>query len=168
MKDHPIIFSGEMVRAILAGRKTQTRRVVKGEVVEGGAAQGCPFGPPGSRLWVRENHIPKASGIIYRADFDPVEAAGIGGMYGGWKSPIFMPRAASRITLEIKSVRIERLNDISEAGAKSEGVTPDWPAVPRDGIGSRIDGYANLWETIHGKGSWSNNPWVWVIEFEIL
>lgn len=78
---------------------------------------------------------------------------------GKWKSPLFMPRSASRILLEIKDIRVERLNGISEEDARAEGIY--WP----DPI-SRKDNFIQLWESIKGPGSWNKNPWVWVIEFE--
>jgi len=181
--EKPILFSGEMVRAILEGRKAQTRRSVKcpawfeGHLIyykEGigtacnissrdGAQQiSCPYGQVGDRLWVKETHLPKASGTIYRADFDSVEAAGIGAMYGGWKPSIFCKRIYSRITLEIASVRAERLQDISHRDALAEGVTYDVSKPD----GSPLARYKTLWESINGKGSWAKNPWVWVIEFK--
>lgn len=148
-KERPILFSGAMVRAILAGEKTQTRRLVKGEALdwlEGSkftpefvAHRGnylCPYGNAGDRLWVREtfmyfpaeycyeasvSHPSKPAETLYRADSDP---------YGdskriGWTPSIHMPREHSRITLEITGVRVERLNDISEQDATAEGV-PAW------------------------------------------
>lgn len=141
MKKHPIIFSGPMVRAILDGRKAMTRRVVKPSKARGlpdadspvfSAEDGlwycdggmwmarCPYGVPGDRLWVREtwrvpaNQAP--NGIAYRAD-EPTPTDGF-----VWMSPIHMPRTASRITLEIMSVRVERLQEISEEDAKAEGL----------------------------------------------
>ena len=145
MKERPIIFSGSMVRAILDGRKTQTRRAVK---VEKGFAitnpeppphfYPCPYGQPGDRLWVRET----------------------------WKPSIHMPRWDSRLTLEIVSVRVERLQDISKEDAESEGV-----AIIESvdhGKQSARGQFAIVWESINGHGSWALNPWVWVIEFKKL
>ncbi|HEU5088199.1 MAG TPA: hypothetical protein VFT99_12165 [Roseiflexaceae bacterium] len=139
MKERPILFSGPMVRAIFAGQKTQTRRVVKAlsidhpdssyaaqldfERIHGGVLEsillgGCPYGQPGDRLWVRETWTENAMGeLLYKADWSGFEATGM-----GWKSSIHMPRAASRITLEITGVRVERIQDISEADAVAEGV----------------------------------------------
>ncbi len=183
MKERPILFSGEMARALLDGRKTQTRRAVKGVDVSnccthqcGGKSRAvisrCPYGKPGERLWVKETHLPKASGIIYRADFEPLEAAGLGGIYGGWKPSIFCRREYSRITIENVSVRVERLRDISEADALAEGCDsilsggyePASIAIPKHRPATR--NYCRLWETINGHGSWEKNPWVWVIEFK--
>lgn len=195
MKERPILFSGPMVRAILNGTKTQTRRVAKlpGDMTKEPGVSGilcdgvlriydaedmgptvhipCPYGKSGDRLWVRETAIPTAHGVIYRADIeDSVEAAGIGAMYGGWKPSIHMPRVSSRITLEINQVRVERLQDITEEDAKAEGVECE-----RDGWKSYIGGshvayaftsFGSLWESINGPESWDANPWVWVIEFK--
>ena len=177
MKERPILFSGPMVRALLAGTKTQTRRVVKklpitlnretnslevdGENIANGRFAklvACPYGQPGDRLWVREtfghferndNFTPGCE-VFYRADGECLEIK-------PWRPSIHMPRWASRITLEITSVRVERLQDISEADAIAEGVYTD-PAR------SAYDAYAQLWDEINGPGSWAANPWVWVLE----
>ncbi len=189
MKERPILFSGEMVRAILEGRKTQTRRIVKPEPLPytevwhpreqvcrhtdywfARVAARCKYGVPGDRLWVREtwgdgeqnNCEP---GVYYRAT-DPAwdeEETGF-----RWKPSIHMPRWASRITLEVTGVRVERLQDISEADARDEGAgllledREYWDGDP--------DQYRKcfrvLWESINGPGSWAENPWVWVIEFK--
>lgn len=196
MRERPIFFSSPMVRAILSGAKTQTRRVVKvrchsicenddgklwpwSEDVE--LAEDfwhpCPFGEPGDRLWVREAFIHEPADYcweasasipcrpaltVYRADHE-------GDTRGaGWKPSIHMPRWASRITLEITDVRVERLQDISEADAKAEGVSmPDGTPTPPD-FWSYQQEFRHLWEQIHGGGSWEKNPWVWVIEFKKL
>lgn len=195
MKERPILFSAPMVRAILAGTKTQTRRVVKpqpimrdGEPVwpndvarpRGRGFEDCPYGNPGDRLWVRETfmHEPadycweasvsipcRPACTIYRADHEG-DSRG-----AGWIPSIHMPRSLSRITLEIKDVRVERLNDISDDDCVAEGCddTRDLKIAP-----GRIffaDGpkgaYRALWESINGPGSWDANPWVWVIQFEV-
>ena len=143
MKERPIICDGETVRAILDGRMTQMRSAVKPQPVhrlvavasppksvycpEGGRVKWhdtngihpgqrveCPYVEPGDHLWVRETYLPTVSGTYYRADFSGFAAAGHGAMYGGWKSAKHMPRSASRLTLEILSVRVERLNDGGE------------------------------------------------------
>ncbi|MGA4275635.1 hypothetical protein ACI2VH_02630 [Ralstonia nicotianae] len=136
----------------------------------------CPYGQPGDRLWVREAfmHEPadycweasvsipvRPATTIYRADSDPRgEAKGC-----GWKPSIHMPRALSRITLEITGVRVERLQEINEEDARAEGVGPlRSDGRMRNGTPA-IDGYADLWESINGAGSWAVNPWVWVVEF---
>ena len=161
MTERPILFSAPMVRAILDGNKTQTRRVVKlkPDYMETflrlpNKVACCPYGQPGGRLWVRETFEDCESAlhscVLYRAD---------GGTPGTkWTPSIHMPRWASRITLEITGVRVERLQDISEEDAISEG-TP-FPC------GGWVGGYQKLWESIHGPGSWDLNPWVWVVEFK--
>jgi len=219
MKEHPILFTSAMVRAILDGRKTQTRRIgkfqkddatelgveyighaTKGlEAVatyrafpdEGSARWGlcpCPYGVPGDRLWAKETHywdrfekLPTTKpddfpmDFYYRADGECCEQipecqCGSEGKTK-WRPSIFMPRWASRITLEITNVRVERLQDISESEAMAEGVI----VKPSAGIASNFCGgnpgaaqfeYYALWESINGKGSWARNPWVWVIEYK--
>lgn len=206
MKERPILFSGEMVRALLAGTKTQTRRVMKpqpqGQVwhdldnqqwlVSGYGERGddllhCPYGQPGDQLWVREAfmHEPadycweasvsipcRPAETVYRADF-PNSQPG-----EGWKPSIHMPRALSRITLEIIGVRVERLQGISEEDADAEGfaggypweLAPDIFTAPRDRWGSMTipECFGVLWDQINGAGSWDANPWVWVVEFKRL
>ena len=190
MKERPILFSGSMVRALLAGTKTQTRRIAKpvrhpdlGNVYAPGALvlehepqhvidRCCPYGRPGDRLWVREawaeTKLFQASGVgmvVYRESDNRTD-------YGGpWKPSIHMRRRDSRILLEITSVRVERLQDINQADAQAEGAPPGHPSI--DQI-SREFGYpdfprswyAQLWEEINGPGSWAQNPWVWVVEFK--
>jgi hypothetical protein len=192
-KERPILFSGEMVRAILDGRKTQTRRIVKpqpaglwgstGKVFGhtfSGVLEGpkdhywvCKYGQPGDRLWVRETFTVCAdSNIFYRADGKPDPWDGV-----EWKPSIHMPRRASRITLEITGVRVERLNDISEEDAISEGTENRSDlAWGHGGQGNDMArwavehghryGFLHLWESINGEGSWALNPWVWVVEFK--
>ena len=165
MKERPILFSGPMVRAILDGRKTQTRRVVKiGSYRPSGPfgdhAGYCPYGKPGDRLWVRETFFnePNFHGVSatwYRADNDTFP--------GMWKPSIHMPRRLSRITLEITAVRVESLNEINGMEAWREGCPyhPKADPEPED----MIAWYRKLWESINGPGSWAANPWVWVIDF---
>lgn len=211
VKERPILFSGPMVQAILDGRKTQTRRVVKWKPVKGGGGYNflhssmsaghyctgvpssghvlysrrgdgcweqrtrpvhCPYGQPGERLWVREtwasvpfgphrewpgvpdlrprkpSEFNRACSIIWRADGEmpePLEP---------WRPSIHMPRWASRITLEITGVRVERLHDISEADKEAEGATADRP-------------FGTVWRKINTKPGvrWDDNPWVWALEF---
>lgn len=177
-KERPILFSGEMVKAILAGRKTQTRRVIKPQptirdgfiygMQSGGSVEyfqrapwhfASPHYKVGQRLWVKETFqiVPTGhSGTmpIYRADGEIDRI-----VPGKWKPSIFMPRIRSRITLEITDVRVERLNAISEEDAKAEGccgVTSTCFGVPN---------YRYVWESINGPGSWAKNPWVWCITF---
>jgi len=173
MKERPILFSGPMVRAILDGRKTMTRRVVKWKYGENGTpacpiesvdrfadiVQGlaenlsgdpvpfceakCPFGVPGDRLWVRETWQD-----IGAADRPEYVYAADGEWSGKWRPSIHMPRWASRITLEVVSVRVDRLEDISEEDAKAEGY-----ASADEFLGAP-------WAVSVGP-----NPWVWVVEF---
>ena len=133
MKERPILFSAPMVRAILAGTKTQTRRVVKRFEVRAGMPEPelqsllrcCPYGAPGDRLWVRETFA-KIDGQTqpwietdYRATYTHGDRLGDSlGIKKRWTPAIHMPRAASRITLEVIGVRVERLQDISETRAR--------------------------------------------------
>lgn len=184
MKEHGILFKADMVRAILDGRKTQTRRLVKARVariveevfnVNGRWVwdtldfdlRALPqHGPVGRRLWVREtwcniagpmpDDAPRADGVCYRAD-NP----------GGdirWTPAIHMPRWASRITLEVTGIRCERLQDITLGDVVAEGLaTSIYDFKPAQ---KGIDAYRDLWESINGPGSWDANPWVWVYEFK--
>lgn len=235
MKEHPILFSGEMVRAILAGRKSMTRRLVRQatgpslsvDMTSPGTAElswlcgpgpgydvdeqrksvTCPYGAPGDRLWVKETWA-----VLDMRTLKYVEGSLHGKIlgYGGqpptlmnlrigdgdamvgyaahptspeelmsspgfttwrsstprsWRSPLFMPRWASRLTLRVTAVRVERLNDISEEDARAEGcavVDPSHHTCARDV-------FAALWDTINGKRApWSSNPWVWVVSFEVV
>lgn len=194
MKERPILFNGEMVRAILAGKKTQTRRIIKPQpnVIHaihpdasittnlifrrGDQRIHCPFGTVGDRLWVREafawifpHEFSSERRAIYRANYRL--AKGENGNSLRWYPSIHMPRCASRITLEIVSVRVERLQDISEADARAEGMPPSHPSV--DSV-SRSFGYpdfsrsvfAQTWNFCYGDGAWEENPFVWVVEFK--
>lgn len=186
IKERPILFNSATVIAILEGRKTQTRRMInpqpeltsrsgfswKGESFgqnsdfEGTCRNfskgACKFGKPGDRLWVRETFLQDSNGYIYRADGD---FEGNAKILGGWRPSLFMPRSASRILLEITNVRVERLQDISEEDAKSEGADP----VIEFGYSRCYSiGFNRLWESINGQGSWALNPWVWVIEFKVI
>jgi hypothetical protein len=215
MKERPILFSAPMVRAILAGQKTQTRRIVRPRVVP--IVEECflvngkwcnhtfdydlvalsPYGCPSDRLWVKETwgttsgwdtikptELPEFRvPIRYRADGAEWD--------GAWRPSLFMRRWMSRITVEIKSIRVERLQDITKGDAKDEGIErvecgdhQAWKnysfktAHPKSGVTitdqeHRILGYESpcasymsLWESINGPGSWVLNPWVWVIEFK--
>lgn len=228
MKERPILFSAPMVRALLDGTKTQTRRAVKlqpsvghewaGWCVsstcsadEGKAtwARGtgplmvdahrvrCPYGQPGDRLWVREAWATHAflddvaprdlmtASVHYSAD---------GTIQTGKGRPsIHMPRKYSRIDLEVTGVRVERLQDISEADAIAEGIERNWSGdlgsgpngcggegwVPEcgwrhylnsmdgDPAYTAVESYRSLWEQINGDGSWAANPWLWVVEFKV-
>jgi hypothetical protein len=220
MKERGMIFNGEMVRAILDGRKTQTRRPILWrqtpytEVVM--ASDGmpwpwsegcehcrdiwhhCPFGNVGDRIWVRET-------FQFPLCLDEVNTTGVGemAMAAGYKkpwAPTFynstgtfsdgwegfetppkvsyagklrpssqMPRWASRITLEITGVRVERVRDLTDEDAASEGSPKleHLPYNPQDPKKSRT-WFRGVWSGIYGEESWSSNPWVWVIEFKVV
>lgn len=133
----------------------------------------CPYGVPGDRLWVRETwrtHSTKHDQIRPR-DLSPhgdvvihydASMQFVAPFLGKGRPSIFMPRWASRITLEITDVRVERLQEISEADAVAEGVTV---TVRENGA---LDPFRELWRSINGPGSWDANPYVWVIEFRRL
>ena len=192
MKEKPIIFSGPMVRAILDGRKTQTRRVVKPQPHEtvgglgsmiawrdfrwcrGGSipdvAAECPYGQPGDRLWVRETWADTSKEsrrcpVSYRATWPPddEECRGF-----AWKPSIFMPRWASRLTLEVTGVRVERVQDITEEDALAEGVAVDigLPYCDPETPSARMM-FKDLWNSINSRRSfgWDMNPFVWVVSF---
>jgi len=215
IKERPILFSAPMVRAILEGRKTVTRRVMKPQPHPDFLARGvhsvvpqwpnqdgvrwfmedgcselvkCPHGKPGDRLWVREAHafVPepayrRSTGIyqqinpsdayeacVYRENFDRARNF-------PWRPSIHMPRWASRILLEITDVRVERLQDISEEQALTEGVHYDSPhrayfGTDTGGIAcnSARCAFADLWQSINGPGSWDANPWVWAVSFKVI
>lgn len=224
MRERPIIFSGPLVRALLAGTKTQTRRIapitdlsirphdneivswsvrfskpIKGVLSShsGGrlteeqarriiASKFCPYGQPGDRLWVREAHaiVPRTAyarseGVeqVLRPDDDHDACVFREGWErsrpGRWRPSIHMPRWAGRILLEITGVRVERLQDISEADAEAEGIAPQphhagrWLSEHRPAISfpSPVAAFSDLWESINGPGSWDANPWVWAVEF---
>ena len=190
-RERPSRFSGPMIRAILEGRKTQTRRVIKPQPVMSNRCgipfypdglpvdyRNCPYGKDSERLWVRETW--GWSGyqrIEYKAfpadgsDFRSVSR---------WRPSIHMPRWASRIALEVVNVRVEPLHYISEADAEAEGVSRCCPFDVCNGGGfiggdescrcadmSPAEVFAHRWDSINGKRghSWDSNPWVWVIEF---
>lgn len=190
MKFIPILFSTPMVQAILEGRKTQTRRVVKPQPqgkmykehlretysdTDWGATCKCPYGQPGDILWVRETFgedADNSSKYFFKADFPNLKIP-------KWKPSIFMPKEASRIFLRVKSVRVEHLTVITPEDAIAEGIekvpTPHLTGVEfawRDYghkdrlLSDPVASYRSLWDAINGRGSWDKNPWVWVIEFE--
>ena len=200
MKSRPILFSAPMVRALLAGTKTQTRRPLRegtwldpkegvirmcsvGNGVTGFQSVACPYGVPGDQLWVREQF---AGSIAYERHGYPLREWGNKIWYcadgeprsGQWTRPrpsIHMPRSLSRITLELTDVRVERLQDISEADALAEGVTPKWEPCCSGRLMEAFRGfsfrpaasaYADLWESINGAGSWDANPYVWALSFK--
>ena len=188
MTERPIIMTSESVRAILDGRKTMTRRVIKfthptdwiGSVnpdgKDGWIAWGptqvpddysrkmypngggfkCPYGVPGGRLWVRETWASSGMALYWKATDGADRVA-------RWKSPIFMPRWASRITLEVVNVRVERVQEITDSDAYAEGIDSSIDDI----LGGPHLKYKVLWDSINAKRGypWSSNPWVWVIEF---
>jgi hypothetical protein len=214
MKERPILFNAPMVRALLDGSKTQTRRalldgsktqtrrVCKLEVRAGmpdpewrSLLRCCPYGQPGDRLWVREtfvqgypydattdrllqcdadgNDLPMTT--WYRANGEDFGWSDDDGWQANvpWKPSIHMPRTASRITLEITGVRVERLRDINADDAMAEGIQRLGDGgYASDNAGRNYHAssawyaYASLWESINGPGSWDTNPLVWVIEFK--
>jgi len=211
MKERPIPFSAPMVRAVLAGTKTQTRRAWPVQPPPGvpigwvpGETSAGRYGKRGDRLWVREAFrftdvfdadSPSRVGercidAGYRTPWAPIQfeadSARVNWQHTGTpphegrpqpgklRPAMFMPRWASRITLEVTGVRVERLQDISEADAIAEGIEPAaagfWRLYGRDTNGdmdrSPRVAYRSLWESINGPGSWDANPWVWVVEFK--
>lgn len=199
MSDRPILFSAPMIRAILDGSKTQTRRVVPQAVQDAyydyddwcrNVSAGVPSTrqfeqeffreraryAPGDRLWVRETfHEAGDRGTHYQADWSPAELAKP--MGPRWRPSIFMPRALSRITLDVTAVKVERLNSISPDDAVAEGAPchvcggefpseDDCHCFHRDKP-ARID-FEALWDSINGKRpgcAWADNPWVVAISF---
>ena len=139
----------------------------------------CPYGIPGDLLWVRESWAVEAThdhtkprdvvakGIWYMADGEPLPKPFIGGVAGKWRPSIFMPRWASRITLEIARVRIQQVRDITPEDAAAEGVQLDLPNAPIAVYYGRIGKFHELWDSINAKRGygWNVNPWVRVIEF---
>lgn len=256
MKSRPILFSAPMIRALLAGTKTQTRRIVKLPIEiaaepddaasaverndmtclawlpeheggpgfygwmteypeEGSSPIRCPFGQPGDRLIVRETwryldwtedglpwveyQADGATRLCERgiceewslklmdiwADLSASQNVELDGRAADrrWRPSIHMPRWASRLTLEITGVRVERVQDITEEGAYREGISREWgdrpikgremellqSDVPIDlcgGVMSPVEAFEALWFRINGPGSWDANPWVWVVEFK--
>lgn len=216
MKERGMIFNAEMVRAILDGRKTQTRRIMKvqpenselglSRIIDSSVAKEvgmyfwsqtdacgvkrrskpfpCPFGAVGERIWVRETWAEAGASApdlkLYRANYPehvpshyenvpPVDEI-------RWTPSIHMPRWASRITLEITGVRVERLQNISDEDVDAEGFAGDYPTsifpnlFPGESSDwshlSMQDCYGVLWKSIYGEESWQANSWVWVITFQ--
>jgi len=191
VKERPILFNGDMVRAYLGGLKGQTRRVIKKRVKDGGQwwtseptsfateamireAYRCPYGKPGDRLWVRETfHCYNDWQYFYRADGDCNKNLQV----KAWTPSIFMRRTASRFLLDVTEVGVERVQDISEEDAQAEGVQIP---VSEDGhwLQALTGGYIpkeptfrehfiRLWDSINKKRGfgWDVNPWVWVVKF---
>lgn len=237
MRERPIIFNSDMVRAVLDGRKTQTRRIIQspaknmqasghkvieyrepgdkwyGEHVFSMRNQSgtwcdytkeqflakCPFGAVGDRLWVREtwsvvshafdddglmiDYVPdRPAKAVHEKPFGrgyysghAIYAADGGFTWGDddgcvdgrscWKPSIHMPRWASRITLEITGVRVERLTALSDDDARNEGCPARLPHNPEDEHQART-WFRGLWSEIYGEESWQANPWVWIVEFK--
>ncbi|WP_205520003.1 hypothetical protein [Pyxidicoccus caerfyrddinensis] len=222
MRERPLLFLAPMVLAILAGRKTVTRRVLTasfppvGKRVPGPAYERasmtndaallkgdnvepltvvCPYGQPGDRLWVKETWRPAASSlgqrigwrITYAAD-GAVLFSDLARVDAAWRcpaaakrgnvTPLFMPRWASRLTLEVVSVRVERLHDITEEDARAEGVERHptengWrnyePEPHFEGVAYHTtarESFASLWRFLNGAESWDASPWVWRVEFK--
>ena len=189
MTDRPILFSGPMVRALLDGRKTQTRRVIKPQPTDDivrvngywfDHARGVdskeitPF-MVGDKLWVPETWQDVAEGYltIYRADYPDCVPAhfenvpALADLKTTWRPSIFMPRKASRLTLFVTDVRVERLQSISEADAEAEGAKP--VLVPPDGGSAPFfEGYREIWERINGRASWDANLWVVAVSFTVI
>jgi len=205
-EENSISFNAPMVRAVLEGRKSQTRRFINPqpfwdtqyspngwwfqpgdgglskfpdkETFQKAMANFSPYGQPGDRLWVREVFRPSLSGefYVYYADEGEDEWARILRKQDPsiiWESSMRMPRDASRITLEIVSIRAERLHDISEEDAIAEGIDADLCAKFTTKAPDRhvlklaaLHAFSGLWESIYGAGAWDDNQWVWVIEFK--
>lgn len=210
MKERGMIFNGEMVRAILDGRKTQTRRIMKvqpkpsksrpgdfwfpskklesmvhvSDLVTGNSPISdchlffqehcCPFGKIGDRIWVRETWAEAGAGApdlkLYRADYPKHVPTHYENVPSAdeirWTPSIHMPRWASRLTLEITGVRVERLASVSDEDAGKEGY-PANPA-PYGGTMDKWLWFRQLWDSIYPEQSFKHNPWVWVIEFKVV
>jgi hypothetical protein len=168
VKERPIPFTDPMVRALLAGTKTQTRRIVKGpgnEPWKGRKApplSECPYGVAGERLWVREAYEPGPRQYLYRAS----TAGANDRTRFKWKTGRYMPREASRIALVINDVRAERLFALTEKDAQAEGllkVPGGWSTDAGQPVSeSARRAFEDLWYSIHG--SWTD-CWVWVVQF---
>lgn len=222
-REIPILFSTPMIQAILEGRKTQTRRIIKPQPDEDGVdymenppvldweqiykdvwkpwiwdtEEGerkhvfCPYGQPGDVIWVRESFTIIGTDIIRGSDGEVIEETSkyvfrgqkqkhIEELYK-WKPSIHMPKAAARIWLEVVSVKVERLQDITNVDAVKEGINSEYFSSLNENTGGRLywnyhannyltkcptSSFQTLWESINGKDSWHLNPWVWVIEFK--
>lgn len=207
-----------MVKAILEGKKTQTRRVLKmphhsdvdlyalQEHSKDYIYSQCPYGKPGDLLWVRESTCQvmrdhahdllqgarNQSLTIYKTDFHPDWMEYAREKYGyKWKPSILMPKYAARIWLRVEDVRVERLQDITEIDAKSEGIEFEFIELfqevryrcytsknehphryfPKHWVGAWREAkssFKSLWESINGLKSWDQNPWVWVVSFQVV
>lgn len=180
MRILPILFSTPMVESIQDNTKTQTRRIVKGSIPIGNWDDTVKFSKiqEGDILWVREtwqydyHWVQGKGGYVYKVDRPAPSIM----LDHKWKPSIFMPKDACRIFLKVKSVRLEKLQDISKQDAISEGIEVSSSSTYKDYIDyphdifewftSPIDSFQSLWLSINGKKSWNENPWVWVYEFE--
>lgn len=203
MAEKPILFSGEMVQAILNGHKTQTRRVIPPSktsktakyfdsnlgnwpIDQGtGKRIACPYGRPGDLLWVREtwqaqnmhgqwyHEVPYAErSLHFWAWTNPINPA-FDAIPPQWLPSIHMPRWASRITLRVCDVRVERVQDISDTSILAEGIPQNGRMYDPSGIThseSLRNDFCNLWDSINAKRGygWDVNPWVWVVSFEVV
>lgn len=197
-KEIPILFSTDMVLAKIEGRKTMTRRIVKGaalrwldgapfppEFVADPDNGLCPYGKPGDWLYTREtwqhtdcinlNREDENAGYIYKASENGRDwESNTDGWR--WKPGIHLPKIGSRLWDEVVAVRIERLHDITQEDAEKEGLQFDWSEGKqfknytnnKFELGDSRQSFATLWEKINGKESWDANPWVWVVEFKVL
>lgn len=186
MKEKPILFNTEMVKAVLADRKTQTRRVIKNacDIIQDWddkdksygpyyedqygdfhkSIEACPYGQIGSVLWVRETFAfygDDIQGVVHYKATHQCEGS-------GWKPSIFMPKKYCRIWLEIIDIRVERVQDIGEKDAESEGIQFLRNAPDVDEALSAKQLFECLWDSINEKRgySWESNPWVWTVEFK--
>ena len=197
MKQRPILMSSEMVQAILAGNKTQTRRVIKPQPLTVGLKGvypdlynhepnhwafwlpdnrmtepriwKCPYGQVGDRLWVRESYIPNLDEktATYKANWNEYPNGPGIKFTCKWKPSIFMPRKYSRITLEITSIKVQQLQNMTFQDIRDEGFDIG-KTNPTAGEVAR-KWYCDLWDRINGKKyPWSSNPWVWVITFNTM
>lgn len=191
-KSRPIIFNSEMVNAILDGRKSMFRAVIEPQptgddrsvhlykhedklAVHGfgdGKRHYCPFGKIGDRLWVRETFEEWDDGMVYRATEHPMINS-----VAKWSPPTHMRREQSRVTLEITDIKVERLQDISDDDCDAEFFGGDFPekVIPSHWYSSDDWGAMSLkecfqvvWQSIKGKDSWNENPFVFVITFKVI
>ena len=175
MKEHPILFSGPMVQPVLDDKKTKTRRVIPWLA----SLECCPYGVPGDRLWVRETwttESPRWDGEKPEAFMDSVLTHNDALLYKAtdkdadriWRPSIFMPRWASRITLEILDVHVERVQDISVEDIIAEGLSTR--LREHDACCDLREQWQTLWDSINAKRGygWDRNPLVWVITFRQL
>lgn len=182
MKARPILMHERSIQNLLAGRKTQTRRVLKPQPLDiipmpkdpqrrwtvllerdppRGEVVRCRYGEPGDLLYVRETHFvdgPHQS-VLYAAD-------GVDGPNGGWTPSIHMPRWASRLTLELTDVRVERVQDCSVADIAAEGWETRNLGAEIDRDAAR-DWWQDVWNDTNGPGAWKRNDWCWCLTFKV-